>query len=188
MLKTIYNKKNDILATQRNLAIIVASILLIITLCLSICLMFKDTNTILVPFEIKDQLSLSGKKPQNSYLEAISRDIINTMLNLTPNNVEYVEKTILSYADGSSYGKLKNQLEKLRENVVSKKFSTIFYINSIYPNNINMSVVVDGILSTYFGQKEVSRDKKSYEIKYSYKTGRLYIVGFSEIVQENDNK
>lgn len=188
MLKKIYNKKNDMLIIQRNLAIVIAFILLIIVLLLAICLIRKDTNTILVPFGISDKVIVSSKKPQNSYLEAISRDIISTMLNLQPNNVDYVEKTILSYADGSSYGKLKGQLEQLKKNIVSKKFATTFYINSIYPDNSNMKAVVDGLLSTYFGQKEVARDKKKYEIKYNYEAGRLHIIGFSEIIDNTDKK
>jgi hypothetical protein len=48
-----------------------------------------------------------------------------------------------------------------------------------------MAVITEGTLYTYLGQKEVSREKKRYEIKYDYTAGKLTIAGFSEI--ENDN-
>lgn len=182
MLKIINNKKNDILIFQRNLAILIATILLVTALFLSFAILKKETTTILVPFGFNDKISISSKRPRNDYLEAISRDIINTMFNLTPNNVDYVEKTILFYADGSAYGTIKSQLEKLKESVVSKKFTTIFYINSIYPNSSSMTATIEGTLHTYFGQKEISKNKKKYEIKYNYKAGRLSLIGFSEII------
>ncbi len=187
MFKPIYDTKNDILIVQRNLISIVAFILLVINLLLSISLIKKDTNTIIVPFGINDKVIVSSKKPQNNYLEAFSRDIINTMLNLNPNNVDYMEKTILAYADGSSYGSLKKHLELLKKNIVSKKFSTVFYPISIQADNTTMKVIVDGTLYVYFGQKQVSSEKKRYEITYRYESGRLSIIGFSEIIEEDNS-
>ena len=184
MSKNFFEIKNDVLIAQRRIAVLSAFIMLVIVLILSICLLRKETMTILVPFGFSDKITVSSKKPQNDYLEAISRDIIYTLLNLTPTNVDYAEKTVLSYANGSSYGGLKVQMEDLKSSVISKKFNTVFYPSSIYPDNSTLTVVIDGILYTYFGQKEVSRDKKKYEIKYDYNAGRLFIIGFSEIVEE----
>jgi type IV conjugative transfer system protein TraE len=185
MRKDFSNKKNDILISQRNISVIVAFILLIITLLLSICLLRKDTNTILVPSSIANPISISTKRPHNTYLESFSRDVIYTMLNLTPNNIDYAEKAILSFAHGSSYGILKNQFEMIKTSITSKKFSTAFYPVAIYPDNSTMVVYVEGTLYTYLGQKEISRDKKKYEIKYDYSAGKLTIVGFSEIEDGN---
>ena len=124
MRKEIYNKKNDILILQRNIILVVSIVLLVVVLLLSISLVKKDTNMILVPFGLNDKVSISTNKPQNSYLEAISRDVINTMLNLTPENINYAEKVILSYVDSKSYGIVKNQFKELKENIISKKVTT----------------------------------------------------------------
>lgn len=187
MLKPIHDTKNNILIIQRNVILMVAFVLLFVVFLLSVCLIRKETNTIIVPFGINDKIVISSKKPQNNYLEAFSRDIINTMLNLNPNNVDYMEKTILAYADGSSYGNLKKHLELLKKNIVYKKFSTVFYPISIQADNTTMKVIVDGTLYVYFGQKQVSGEKKRYEIKYKYESGRLSIIGFSEVIEENNS-
>lgn len=186
MFKEFSDKKNDILILQRNTTFAIAILLIITNFILSIALIRKDQKVILVPFGLNDKVTLSNNRPHNSYLEAISRDIIYTVLNLTPNNVDYAEKTILSFAHGSSYGKLKNQMEELKRNIVSRKFSTVFYPIAIYPDSSTLTVVIEGILYTYFGQKEVSREEKKYEIKYNYTAGRLSIVGFSGIIGENE--
>lgn len=185
MFKEFSDKKNDILILQRNIVFAIVIILIITNLILSISIIRKDQKVILVPFGLNNKVTLSTNRPHNSYLEAVSRDIIYTILNLTPNNVDYAEKTILSFAHGSSYGKLKNQMEELKKNIVSKKFSTVFYPVAIYPDSSTLTVVIDGVLYTYFGQKEVSREKKKYEIKYNYTAGRLSIIGFSGVVEEN---
>lgn len=185
MRKEIYDKKNDILILQRNVALIISIVLFIIVLLLSISLVKKDTNIILVPFGLNDKVSISTNRPQNSYLEAISRDVINTMLNLTPENISYAEKVILSYVDSKSYGVLKNQFKELKENIISKKVTTSFYPIEISSNNQNLTVIVDGILYNYLGQKEVSNTRKKYEIKYKYKSAKLTIVSFNEIIEEN---
>ncbi len=183
MFKIAHDKKNDILLVQRNFVIVLTLILLVIVFLLSICLVRKSTHMVLVPFGMHDRLDISYRRPQNNYLEAVTRDLVNTMLNLTPSNIDYAYKTVLLYANGTSYGGIKNQLDILKKNVINKKFSTSFYPIAIYPDNTTMTVVVEGILYTYFGQKEVSRDEKTYEIKYNYKAGRLSISGFSEIVK-----
>jgi conjugal transfer pilus assembly protein TraE len=185
------NKKNDILATQRNIAIIIASISFLTTFLLTICLLNKDIQTIIMPSSLSQMqsggnsnISYSNKKVYNSYLEAFTRDVIYTMLNLSPNNVEYAEKSILSFTHSSTYGTLKQQLETIKTNITSKKFSTAFYPVSIAPDSDNLLVVVEGNLYTYLGQKEVANQKKTYEIKYDYTAGRLTISGFNEVEEE----
>jgi conjugal transfer pilus assembly protein TraE len=184
MKKGFSDKKNDILAQQRNISVIIAFVLLVIDLMLVVLLLKRDATTILVPSSLTSSVSISTKRPHNTYLESFSRDVVYTMLNLTPNNVEYAEKAILSFAHGSAHGILKSQLERIKVSIMSKKFSTTFYPIAIFPDSTTMSVLVEGMLHTFLGQKEVERKKKKYEIKYDYTAGRLTIVGFSEIVED----
>ncbi|MDR1926364.1 MAG: type IV conjugative transfer system protein TraE, partial [Endomicrobium sp.] len=163
MRKDFSDKKNDILIIQRNISIAIAIISFFTTFLLAICLLKKETNTVLVPSSLTNTISISSRVPHNTYLEAFSRDVIYTSLNLTPNNVEYAEKAILSMAHGSAYGTLKGQMELIKANIIAKRFSTAFYPIAIYPDNTTMAVITEGTLYTYLGQKEVSREKKRYE-------------------------
>ena len=69
-------------------------------------------------------------KRHKRLFEIFSYDIISAMLILNPNNVNYIEKTILAYANESSYGNSKKHLELL------KKY--VFYPIYIQGGNINM--------------------------------------------------
>jgi type IV conjugative transfer system protein TraE len=175
------NKKNDILIQQRNIAVIVAFVSLIIIFLLSVALVKKDTNTIIVPSSLTNSISISGKRPHDTYLEAFTRDVSYTMLNLNPSNIEYAEKSILSISHSSAYGSIKTQFEDIKQSISSKKFSTAFYPISITPDSETLSVLVEGTLYTYLGQKEVSNKKAIYEVKYNYTAGRLTILGFNEV-------
>jgi type IV conjugative transfer system protein TraE len=159
---------------------------MIITLILSICLLKEDTTIILVPNYLPNPVAASKKIPSNEYLEAISRDVVYTLFNLTPNNVNYAEKTILTLAHPRTYGNLKGQINLIKENITSRKFSTAFYPIEMYPDNQQLSVVVEGVLYTYLGAKEVSKDTKVYEIKYDYTSGKLTLLGITEIEKEKE--
>lgn len=161
-------------------------ILLLIVLLLSIGLVKKDNKTILVPFNLQDKLSISRNKVQNDYLVNVSSNVITTILNLTPNNVEYAEKTILNHTNSKSYGVLKNQFRIIKNNIISRKITTAFYPLSIYPNEESLTVQVEGILNSYLGQREVSSEKKKFEIKYDYSFGKLSIVGFTELMEDRN--
>ena len=188
MLRQIFYKRSDIIILQRNILSLLCVILLLIVFLLVICLTKKDTNVILVPSNLDDKISVSSSKPHNDYLEAITRDIVNTILNLTPNNVDYAERVILGYSNGRSYGVLKNQFSEIKNDVISRKISTAFYPISMYPDNKKLTVIVEGILYNYLGQKEVSKATKQYEIKYEYKTGKLSIVSFKEIISDSNDE
>jgi type IV conjugative transfer system protein TraE len=180
--------KNDVLIQQRNVMVLVCGCLLLLSLILSVCLLKKDTTTILVPNTFNSSISISHKIPSNDYLEAMSRDVIYTMFNLTPDNINYAEKSILSFVHSSSYGIVKSQMNLIKDTITSKKFSTAFYPNSMYPDNTTLSVVVDGTLYTYLGAKEVAKEKKSYEIKYDYTSSKLTLLGIEEVVEDDNNK
>lgn len=187
MFKQIFYKKSDVIIIQRNILLLLCVILLLIVFLLAVCVTKKDTNVVLIPSNLDNKISISSGKPHNDYLEAITRDVINTLLNLTPNNVDYAEKVVLSYSNGKSYGILKNQFNEIKNDVISKKISTTFYPISIYPDNKKLTVLVEGILYNYLGQKEVSKATKQYEIKYEYKTGRLTILSFKEILNNSES-
>lgn len=185
MKKNFSNKKNDIIILQRNILFLVVIVSFLIIFFLTLALVRKNIMTVLVPFGMNNQVSLNSNRPSNDYLENISRDIITTMLNLTPNNIEYAEKTILTHVHSSAYGKLKKEFEVLKKNINSKKFTTSFYITSMIPDNAKMNVLINGDFYTFLGTKQVDRTKKSFEITYNYQVGKILIINFNEIIENN---
>ena len=119
----------------------------------------NNTTVVLTPL-INSETSISYNKVSNDYLEKVSRDVIYTLLSLTPETVEYSQKAILTLANPDSYGQIRNQVESIKADIMSKKFSTAFFPVYFDVNTKTLEVYIDGFLSTYLAQKEVSRNKK----------------------------
>ena len=183
MKKNFSEIKNDILIKQRNVMILFSCIFILIIFFQSICLVKKDSKTILVPF-INHQVSLNNSKPSNEYIVAITRDIFSLLLNLTPDNIDYSQKTILGLVDSAHYGEIKNQFLFIKEKILSKKFNTVFYITEIIPNNNNLTAIVSGNLYSYLGTKQTNTEEKKFEIKFKYKNSQLLLVGFNEVIED----
>ena len=80
---------------QRNIVAIACGILLLANLALSTAVIFGDKETVLVPNSLNQEASISNGKMSSAYLEALTRDVINLMLTVTPASVEYNTKSIL---------------------------------------------------------------------------------------------
>jgi len=167
---------------QRNIAIVVSSVLLFSNFFLSTAVFFNEKEYVLVPNTLEKEALVSSGKMSMSYLEPITRDVVNTMFSITPLNTEYVVKSILKITHPSFYGELKASLFQRNQDIIKRRLSLHFYPQTIVPGEEENSVVVVGKLSTYLGKEEVSSEDKSYSITY-IKEGsfRPLILNFQEI-------
>jgi len=166
---------------QRNIALIVSGILLMSNLFLSVFVISADKEIVLVPNSIDQEVSVKNGKMSNSYLEALSRDVVHLMLDVTPSNIEYAAKSILKMTHPEFYGPLKIALNERAKDIINRKISTFFSGQSIIVGDDKASVVVIGKLSTFLGKEEVSVEEKSYAISYSYEGFRPLIINFEEV-------
>lgn len=166
---------------QRNIAVCVGMILLISNLFLVIALFFSDKEIVLVPNSLEKESSLTKGKMSSQYMEALTRDVVNVMLNITPSNTEYAAKSILKITHPAFYGQLKFELQKRAEDVINRKISTHFFPQSITIGEDQVSVYVVGKLSTYLGKENVGEEEKTYVITYDYESFKPLVVGFQEV-------
>lgn len=165
---------------QRNFLVILCALLVLIALLQAIVNIRQEKSVILVPSFFNGDVSLSNKKVSASYLESISRDVINTMLDITPDNANYSADQILKITHPQFYGVLKQQLNQRTEDVVSRKITTNFYPKSMISNTTKNQVFVSGKLLTFLGTKMVLEEEKTYSITYEYNNFQLLIVDFHE--------
>lgn len=165
---------------QRNILVIVCVVLISISLLQAISAFRAEKSVVLVPSFFNGETSLSNKRVSASYLENITRDVINTMLDVTPDNANYSATQILKITHPQFYGTLKQQLNSRTEDVVSRKITTNFYPKSMFVNTAKNQVLVSGKLLTFLGTKMVLEEEKSYSIVYEYNNFQLLIVDFHE--------
>lgn len=166
---------------QRNLAIIACGGLLFSNLFLSLVLLFQNKTTILVPNSLDQEATVVSGKMSPSYVEAHTRDIVNTMLNVTPSNVEYAAKSILKMTHPKFYGQLKKALNERSKDIINRKISIFFAPQSISITEDKNSVFVVGKLSTYLGKEEVSQEEKTYSITYKFEGFKPLVIDFREV-------
>jgi len=165
---------------QRNLSIIAGIVLLTISLIQTIIILRGERSVVLVPSSLSGEVNLSNKRVSAAYLENITRDVINTLLDVTPDNTNYSAEQILKITHPQFYGELKQSLNKRTQEVVSKKITTSFYAKTMVVNSAKNQVFVSGKLATYLGTKMVLEEEKTYSISYEYNNFKLLIVDFHE--------
>ncbi len=165
---------------QRNLSIIAGVVLLITSLIQTIIIFRGERSVVLVPSSLSGEVSLSNKRVSSAYLENITRDVMNTLLDVTPDNANYSAEQILKITHPQFYGELKQSLNKRTQEVVSKKITTSFYAKTMVVNSAKNQVFVSGKLATYLGTKMVLEEEKTYSISYEYNNFKLLIVDFHE--------
>ena len=165
---------------QRNLSIIAGVVLLITSLIQTIIIFRGERAVVLVPSSLSGEVDLSNKRVSAAYLENITRDVMNTLLDVTPDNANYSAEQILKITHPQFYGELKQSLNKRTQEVVSKKITTSFYAKTMVVNSAKNQVFVSGKLATYLGTKMVLEEEKTYKISYEYNNFKLLIVDFHE--------
>ncbi len=166
---------------QRNIAIAVGAILLLSNLLLVGAVVFGDKEIVLVPNLLEKESSLTSGKMSPQYVEALTRDVVNVMLNITPSNTEYATKSILKITHPAFYGQLKFDLQKRAEDIINRKISTHFFPQTITIGEDVKSVYVVGKLTTYLGKENVSEEEKTYSIVYDYEGFKPLVVSFQEV-------
>ncbi len=170
---------------QRNIAIFIAAILLFINLLLAFVIISTDKEIVLVPNFLEQPSIISKQKASKQYTEALTRDIVNLMLNVTPENTDYIEKNILQITHPKFYGQLKVALNARSKDIISRRISTYFLPKTMTVEEKGVYVI--GNLATFLGKEEVSSEEKTYFIEYSFEGFRPLLVGFAEIVKNDKN-
>jgi conjugal transfer pilus assembly protein TraE len=173
---------------QRNLSLMVCGVLMTTNLFLSAKVFSSNSEVVLVPNSLEKESSVTNGKASASYLEAITRDVVNLMLNVTPSNTEYTSKTILKITHPAFHGQLKKELVSRNKDVIQRRVSTFFSPNSMtITENFDGAVIV-GQLSTYLGKEEVLTESKTYVVSYSFDGFRPLVADFHEVTQEEKSE
>lgn len=180
----IYN--TNVLLYQRNILGILFLIMIISNLFLSFAIFLHKKEIVLVPNAISEEISIKNHKMSVGYLEALTRDVANLMLNVSPANLEYNSKALLKMIHPSFYGAMKNEISQRNLSVENRRISTVFFLQSINIKNKRNTVQIVGKLSTYIGKEEVEFEQKKYQISYEFSGDMPMIIDFFEVI--NDKK
>ena len=166
---------------QRNLALAIGGVLLVANLFLAAEVLFFGKEVVLVPNSLDKDSSIANGKMSPAYLEAITRDVVNLMLNVTPASAEYSSKVVIKITHPAFYGQLKKDLNERNKDVIGRRISTFFSPQSMVVNETFTGAIITGKLSTYLGKEEVLTEDKIYSITYGFEGFRPLVIDFHEV-------
>lgn len=181
MDKIININKLDLTIRQRNIIFILFIIMLGSNLLLTIILLKNEELVLVMPSQFSRSFSISAESISANYLEDMSRDVVNVILNLTPEMLEYSSKTILRMVEPRSYGDIQKQLAIIAKDVKNNKIRTIFYPLQIEIIDGKTETYVKGQLYSFLGSKQISSNLKKYHVAFTYQSGKLSLTKFNEV-------
>ena len=190
MIEKEYTKRLDSVIKQRNIMFLCLIVSCVIIILLIVLLFIKSRTVVLLPSGIQTEMRIStdGTASQ-SYTEQFTRDIMYTMLNITPSSIKYANKSVLEITSPKLHKDLSHQFSIYEKDVIRKNISTYFSLHNIkFVTEDNLQVQTEGELLTYVGKDLVSKEVKKYNLRFKLNGTKLYLAGFGEVIKREDGE
>lgn len=174
-------KINRKLLKHRNWLLVGVTMMLLSNVLISSYLYRVDSKVVIVPSQVREEFYVTDKKVSEGYLESMTRDFAFLILNLTSENYQYVEATVLKLTTPEYYEKMKHELDALATDIKQRNVTTSFFPKEILVDNEQLITEVQGVLDTKVGLTTVSRENKVYRMVFDYSLGYLSLKEFYEV-------
>lgn len=142
--------------------------------------------THIVPPEVKRPYELGGGHANSDYLTDMANYVLDKVLTVTPETVDYNNKVILKMAHPDGFGALKTTLDAAAIRVKQDRISTIWVPRTEKVMEQAGVVEVSGLRKTFIADKLTSQTEKTYIVQFSLTTsGRLYVSKIEEMVKRD---
>lgn len=142
--------------------------------------MLGNSRTVVVPTGFQQEFWVNDGEVSASYLSEMARHVAYLVLNVTPETIDYNQQKLLQLVHSSAYGRIKNQMLTNKNELVTKKITTAFFITDIKPLAEKLSVEVVGDLQAYIGEGRVPPQRKTYHVQFEHQGGKLSLLRFEE--------
>ena len=178
-----YTKKLDSVIKQRNILLLCLIISCCVIILVIVLLFTRARTVVLLPSGLQTEMRISTDgKATREYIEQFTRDIMHTMLNITPSSVKYSGRSILKISSPKLHSSLAYQFAVYEKDVINKNISTYFSLHNItFVSEDNLQVQTEGELLTYIGKELVSKQNKKYKLVFELNGTKISLVGFNEI-------
>jgi conjugal transfer pilus assembly protein TraE len=170
---------------ERNSAFMVAIILGFSNILLIGYLCTKQQKVVIVPAYQKQSFWVSNNQVSREYLEEMSIFLIELLLNLTSESINYQRDVVLKHVDPTFYSLLKKQFLIDEERYKKESLATSIKPIHIVVNSQENSTQVTGIFTSLISGRVVKQTKDLYEFKFSYSKGELLIKEFNLLSSED---
>jgi type IV conjugative transfer system protein TraE len=142
-------------------------------------------RTIILPSQITDKIEVSKNEWNEAYIKQFAIDVINLLVNISPDTVTIYHDMLLSMVNPSDYARIKKQLTDMDANIKTLQISGAFYPSgTIKVNKKENFIEIAGVKRQYAKDVKVEDDPKAgYKIFYVINRGRMYVTDIKESKQ-----
>ena len=188
-METIIAKQNIRLSIlQRNIAILLAGLMLLGNLLLTATIFGLKQTTVIVPANLKSQISLNQEQVSKSYIEEMTGFFLSYLLDVNSSSAAYKADIILRHVFPGYYQEMKHYLDEEDKKYKQFNLATSFNPSVMEIDEKLLIVKVKGHLISYFGKSGYKQEQANYNIAYEYKNGRLLLKDFKLISTEEGGK
>ena len=166
--------------SQRNILLLLGSIVLFANIVLTLSLFGQKQRTIIIPANLKQEIEFVGSEVSVSYLEEMTTFFTSLLLDLTPTNIDHKSKIILRYVEPSAYHNLQHYLDEEIKKHKEYNLTTSFSLTELRVIPELLYVDIYGVLTSKFGIEGYKDQDVVYRISYKNVQGKLLVTGFSE--------
>jgi conjugal transfer pilus assembly protein TraE len=163
------------------LALASGSIILNILLSFVIIKVAGDVKVIELPPSIDKTFWVASNHVSSEYLSEMALFFVYLRFDVTPSNVETQRNLLLHYVAQNNYAALKEELISEEDHIRKAHITTSFYPSDILVDSDKLIARVPGDLHSTVGETSLPLQRVTYEVKFSYHSGRLFVESFDEV-------
>ncbi len=161
--------------------LLVGSIVINVVTALTAYRLVGSERIVVLPPTISKSFWVGNDRASAEYLEQMGYFLVQLALNVTPQSVDYQSKLLLEYVAPASYGEIKTAMAVVAERLKRDGASTVFGARNLTTDQRTSRVAIQGVLTTFIGDRRVSESTKSYLVEFEFATGRLTMKSFKEV-------
>ncbi len=169
------------LTFQRNIFVGLSFLLSSGVIVLSLFLFTKSEKIIITPPVIEKEFWVDGKAVSPTYLEQYGCFLGQLLLGKSVQSAHTQRTVLLRHADPTFAGALKNKLMEEEETLRKQNSSYVFYPIEVKVDPYKKEVILIGDRLLFVAGKQISQERESYLLSFSYLGSRLLLNGISNI-------
>ncbi len=185
------NYGNDLKVMRRMLVVsqlIIAGVVIALVLSLWANInAFGRDRTIVIPPHLEKSFWVNNTEAASPYVEQMANWIAFLELDVTPDNVDWKNHTLLEYAHPDFHGELQTRQQLQAEKVKKENLVTEFAVKTTSVNAQQLAAIMFGNLITRVNGHEVGRQDKYYFVQFSLVGGRSQLMTFEEAPYDDVN-
>jgi conjugal transfer pilus assembly protein TraE len=147
--------------------------------------LMRETTTI-VPPEIRRPYEVGADYASNDYLMDMAGYVLDKVLTVSPETVEYNNKIILKMAHPDGYPNLKSTLDAAALRLKQERVTTVWIPRNEKVDPNTKTVEINGEIKTYIADNLTSKREKSYLVQFIVTlSGRLYVSKIEEVIKHD---